>query len=617
MSSIFGEFLKFPQDNGPEVQLRVYGDEFYSRYESMSGYTVVYDQDQGLYCYAQLISGEFVSSGVDLSQSPPKAVRRHFKESEEIRNRKFEARYSRMNPPASAFKPSLNLRTFGSVKGLLDGRRVSEGEIRGLAVLVQFKDVTSGATREDVDRLLNGLDYHENGNFCSVREYFRLMSDGKLDYSNKVVGPVTLNRNRQYYTENLLVKEALDLAVKDGLDLGEFDSQGEGVVDAMSFLYAGQTQYQGVLWPHNHFLELDYNGIKTYFYMLSSMGKSKEDLSIGTFCHECGHMLCRWPDLYDYGNRDGDFEKSAGLGAFCLMSAGNHNDEGRTPAPVCAFLRNLVGWCDRVVRLNQPGEYQAVHGDYGTVMIYETDKINEYFLVENRFGVDLDASIPASGLAVYHCDSLGSNEWQGGTASRHYQCGLLQADGSLDLETNRSLGDETDLYRRMQAIAISHDTRPASVLWDGSDSGLMISNIGEPGRVIAFVIGGETADHVVRARSCSGQDIPDCNSKGVEDFISIDQEGKAKRLVVEVDITHENISNLRVDLISPSGKKAVLHNRTGIGKKNLQNSYDSQSKASMAALLGQSLKGIWTLKISDLASRDEGKLNGWSIEATY
>jgi M6 family metalloprotease-like protein len=617
MSSIFGESLTFSQEKGPDVRLKVYGDEFYSRYEDPLGYTVVYDQDQGLYCYAKLASGEFISSGVALFESPPMGISRHFKESEEIRNRKFWARYTRLNPQKSAFMPGSNLGNFGSAKGLLDGRSVSAGKVLGLAVLVHFKDVVSSTSRDDVDLLLNGLDYHENGNFCSVREYFRLMSGGKLEYSNKVVGPLILSRNRQYYTECLLAKEALDLVVEDGIDLGEFDSRGEGIVDAISFLYAGQTQYLGYLWPHNNFLGLEYSGIKTNFYMLSSMGRSKEDLSIGTFCHECGHMLCRWPDLYDYGNRDGDFEKSAGLGSFCLMSAGNHNDEGRTPAPVCSFLRDLAGWCDRVVRLNQPREYQAVHGDYGTVMIYETDKINEYFLMENRFGVDLDAFIPSSGLAVYHCDSLGSNEWQGGTASRHYQCGLLQADGSLDLETNRNLGDETDLYKRVQFIALSHDTNPASVLWDGSDSGLVISNVGVPGQVIAFVIGLEKTDRVIRMSSRSSQDIPDNNSRGIEDAIFIDHEGKAKRLVMEVDISHENISNIRVDLISPSGRRATVHNRTGIGKKNLQKTYDSQSKASLAALLGQSLKGRWSLRIRDLASRDEGRLNGWSIEATY
>ena len=91
------------------------------------------------------------------------------------------------------------------------------------------------------------------------------------------------------------------MAIQSGIDLGKFDSRGEGIVDAMSFLYAGQTQYVGELWPHNYFIDLQHGKMKTYFYMLSSMGRTKEDLSIGTFCHESGHMLCRWTDLYDYG----------------------------------------------------------------------------------------------------------------------------------------------------------------------------------------------------------------------------------------------------------------------------------------------------------------------------
>jgi subtilisin-like proprotein convertase family protein len=60
-----------------------------------------------------------------------------------------------------------------------------------------------------------------------------------------------------------------------------------------------------------------------------------------------------------------------------------------------------------------------------------------------------------------------------------------------------------------------------------------------------------------------------------------------------------------------------LHNRTGVGKQNIQKSYDSQAKSSLAALLGQSLKGIWTLRITDLASREEGRLNRWGLQASY
>ena len=57
MSAIFGEYLIFPQENGPDVELVVFGDEFYARYETVSGYTVVYDGGRGLYCYADLLNG--------------------------------------------------------------------------------------------------------------------------------------------------------------------------------------------------------------------------------------------------------------------------------------------------------------------------------------------------------------------------------------------------------------------------------------------------------------------------------------------------------------------------------------------------------------------------------
>ena len=520
-----------------------------------------------------------------------------------------------MNPSTLSYRPSLNLRTFGSEKGLMEGRRISEGNVRGLTVIVQFQDLKTSVTSEDVDAALNGEGYHENGNFCSVREYYKIMSNGKLDYTNEVVGPITLSKDRAYYTFNLLVKEALDLAVKGGVDLKKFDSRGEGIVDAMSFLYAGQTQYIGELWPHNYFIDLTYGGIKTYFYMLSSVGRTKEDLSIGTFCHESGHMLCRWPDLYDYGTRDGDSEKSAGLGYYCLMSAGNHNNYGLTPSPVCAYLRNLVGWCDNVIRLKKPGQCQVVHGDYGTAIIYETEKINEYFLVENRSQIDLDEHIPAGGLAVYHCDTLGSNEWQGGTSTEHYQCGLLQADGSLDLETNRNMGDEKDLFCQINGIALSHSTRPATTLWDGSESGLDISNISEAGKVMTFVVGPLQTGIVVRGSSAPCLAIPDNNSKGLTDAILIHQDGFVKKLKVDVDISHSNIANLRLELSSPRGKRAVLHNRTGLGKKNLVKSYDSASSASMAAFIGEPMKGNWVLKIKDLAGRDVGTLKEWSLEA--
>ncbi len=614
MSSIFGETLTLGQENGSDAKLVVFGDEFYARYETEDGYTVVYDADIGSHCYALVINGEFVSSGVPMAESPPTGVRRHFKESEEVRNTKFGNRRALMIPPTEPFVVHNTLRTLGPNKGLLEGRRVSEGAVKGLTVLVQFQDVKSTVSAADVSEMLNGHGYSENGNFCSVRDYYKMMSNGKLDYTNEVVGPITLKQNRMYYAQNLLVKEALDAVVDMGIDLSRFDSREDGIIDALSFLYAGQTQYLDWLWPHNHVVNLRYGNNRTYFYMISSLGRSKNDLSIGTCCHESGHMLCRFPDLYDYGGRDGDFEKSAGLGRYCLMSSGNHNDRGRTPSPICAYLRDLVGWCDNKVVINDPDEYQAVQGDYGTILVYETDNMNEYFIVENRCKLGLNEGIPANGLAVYHCDTLGSNEWQGGTATKHYQCGLLQADGHFDLEHNRNTGSEGDMFERVDGVALSHNTNPHSNLWDGSESGLTISKIGEPAEVVSFRMGTAPSANGIGGEAAPALNIPDNDPTGVSSAIAIAEPGTAREIKVKIDITHTYIGDLKVELIAPSGRRATLHNRGGGHQSNLINTYDSGTNADLKSLVGQPVKGDWTLWASDHAGRDVGKLNRWSIE---
>lgn len=95
MSAIFGEVLDFSQEKGPEVRLRVYGDEFYARHETEDGYTVVYDESLGKFAYALLKEGRFVSSGVDLSRRPPSGMEKHLEESNEVRLSKAEKRFSR------------------------------------------------------------------------------------------------------------------------------------------------------------------------------------------------------------------------------------------------------------------------------------------------------------------------------------------------------------------------------------------------------------------------------------------------------------------------------------------------------------------------------------------
>ena len=106
MTAIFGETLIFPQDKGPEVELVVFGDEFYSRRETKDGYTAIYDDEVGRYCYAILHKGEFASSGIPISEPPPPTLAPHLKEDEPIRNEKAAQRYTRLSPSESEVPPN-------------------------------------------------------------------------------------------------------------------------------------------------------------------------------------------------------------------------------------------------------------------------------------------------------------------------------------------------------------------------------------------------------------------------------------------------------------------------------------------------------------------------------
>lgn len=266
--------------------------------------------------------------------------------------------------------------------------------------------------------------------------------------------------------------------------------------------------------------------------------------------------------------------------------------------------------------LNNDADLQASHGDYNTVMKYRTSKPNEYFLVENRSRMGLDRGLPASGLAVYHCDILGSNEWQQGTATRHYQCALLQADGRRDLELNVNGGDGNDLFGAVQGVALSSASVPSSREWDGRDSGLVISNISAPSGTITFSIGRAPEVVVANGQASPNLQIPDNTAAGVSSPIVIGESGTVAQIKVGVDIQHSWIGDIRVALISPLGLSTVLHPQLGGSADDLVTTYESSGPGPLAGMVGQPMQGTWTLNVSDRVRADRGILRSWRLELT-
>jgi hypothetical protein len=91
--------LTFNQEKGADVELVVFGDEHYARYESEQGFTAVYDPKLGLYCYALVVDGQFKSSGVPITEEPPAGIQPHAKESDVTRQTKAAEKIKQRTPP--------------------------------------------------------------------------------------------------------------------------------------------------------------------------------------------------------------------------------------------------------------------------------------------------------------------------------------------------------------------------------------------------------------------------------------------------------------------------------------------------------------------------------------
>ena len=75
---------------------------------------------------------------------------------------------------------------------------------------------------------------------------------------------------------------------------------------------------------------------------------------------------------------------------------------------------------------------------------------------------------------------------------------------------------------------------------------------------------------------------------------------------VAVNIVHTYQGDLKVDLVAPDGSVYVLHNRSGGGTDNINQTYTVN-------LSGEAMNGTWKLRVNDNAANDIGYINSWSV----
>jgi subtilisin-like proprotein convertase family protein len=110
-----------------------------------------------------------------------------------------------------------------------------------------------------------------------------------------------------------------------------------------------------------------------------------------------------------------------------------------------------------------------------------------------------------------------------------------------------------------------------------------------------------------------GMMIPDNDQGGIERSLSVSKTGTLESIEVALDITHTYVGDLKVELISPSATAVLLHNRTGGSANNVIKIYSLSNASALHVFQGETVKGVWKLKVSDHAGVDQGKLNHWSL----
>lgn len=405
----------------------------------------------------------------------------------------------------AGFNPAL-------LKSLAPARPKAAGPFNMLVILVDFSDKNSQVTPVFFDSLIFAKTQ------SSVWRYYDENSYGAFDlvtvsypsstgwqrapqtstyYANGTNGLGAYPQNAQK-----LVEDVVDL-VNPLVNFADYDNNGDGYVDGITVVHSGPgAELSGSpndIWSHKWAVVPRLrDGVYIFNYSMEpEYWTSSGDMTIGVYCHEFGHAIGGLPDLYD---TDGG---SQGIGRWSVMAGGSWNGSlGSSPAHFDAWCKIQLGYAAAgVITTNQTGVNipNVEQSNAGIFRLWTNGTIGpEYFLLENRQRTGYDASLPSSGLLIWHIDdtvSTGNTRpWYppNSPSTGHFKVALVQADSLWQLEKNQNSGNSGDPYPGSTVNRnFNASTTPNSNGYAGAGSLVQVTNISNSGSTM-------TADFTVQ-----------------------------------------------------------------------------------------------------------------------
>ncbi len=481
------------QPDGSQLTISLHGDEFYHFTTTADGYTVVRSQAGG-YTYAALDgSGRIV----------PSAIAAHNPGQRTAAERTMLGKTGKFLQSTAAVADSRARRA--RAQGGSRIKPIDYNAFRGLVVLVNFKGkkfMRSDAA-DFYNKMLNQPNYkgyvNEDGSenpygkyTGSVRDYYYDNSMGKFSPHFDVVGPVEVDYDStDMHSSGAEARSILAEAVgKLGstVNLADYDTDGDGVVDMVYFIVAGHgANVSGndanLLWPHKwQFVNQRQRGVWLGLYACSTEMQGSQTTAIldgiGTICHEFSHVL-GLPDLYDTNYEvEG---QSNDPGPWDVMASGSYLNRSRTPCGYSAWERYTLGFMNpKRIDADQSYTLNPLNTDNEAYILPTLDS-REFFMLENRQRHEWDAYLPWHGMIVARVDS--TEEWGNrvNTDPSHNHYELLRAGGS---HRGTFTGDPFPGTAGVRTI--TSFTSPSLCQWNGAQNPRAITGIAENDGVITF-----------------------------------------------------------------------------------------------------------------------------------
>ena len=381
-----------------------------------------------------------------------------------------------------------------------------KGKIYSLTLLVDFSDKPAPVTVKEVEEWLNKEGFNKDGCNGSVRDYYLDVSNGQLDLTNEVFGWYRAKHPKSWY-ENLQGYSGSDSLMKEVfnyfdplVDFSRYDNDKDGTTEAINIVYAGagQTWGQG-LWPHSGWSSEKRDGVRLTHHQMTDMpGK----FSIYVFVHESGHMIFGWPDLYWYGD-------------YCTM--GNRAND-LNPVAINDFYRADQGWIPFVDVTSEDVSLETTKPNEVCYRYKNPARPEKEGLVWSYVrNTGRNKVLKGSGLLMQHYDfSIDGNSTSNKLTLRvvHANAAGKSNDNVADQWPNP--GSDTNAFFKSGTYSeFSDDKYPAIRWYNGSQTGLKITDIGTPGETLTFCIGGNcSADSP--SSSSSSTPKPESSSSSVE-----------------------------------------------------------------------------------------------------